>query len=256
MALSQILVIGDLEQTEFAAAGQWLSRRADCRVFANAASALAAITLQGGGRNPDAILFVQSRPGQISQLDVERLFAASPLARLVGLIGPWCEGELRSGQPWKGVARISWRSWARRLPGELGLTIDGEPTSPPLPRTANEIERLEKPIVALLGAGKKTADVLTAKRETFEAVSDVLNVLGVRARWQLPKSPVPSEPADDLVIDGWANVTGELASSAARRVLLLHFPRPDDLVRASKLGLTVLAQPHLLADWAAALAAT
>jgi hypothetical protein len=210
--------------------------------------------LRGGGRDPDAILLVQSRAGQISQLDVERLFAAAPLARFVGLVGPWCEGELRSGQPWKGVVRIPWRSWATRLPGELCLAVKGETTARRLPRTANETERLEVPVRSLSGMAKKTADVLTASRETFDAVKDALHMLDIRARWQLPDGRLPSEAAEHLVIDGWENVRGKPAPYTARGVLLLHFPRPDDFGRASKLELNVVAQPLLLADLAAALA--
>jgi hypothetical protein len=58
---------------------------------------------------------------------------------------------------------------------------------------------------------------------------------------------MPKE-CDAVVHDGWERID---LRAAAPRVLLLHFPRPEDMSRAERLGISaVIAQPMLLSDFA------
>src|SRR5690349_6619470 len=105
-----VWVVGDWTNAEFGEAVQWLKAQcfkgqARCTWFDDVEAAVSGTGLEGE-QAPAAILLVQSWPGQIGRDNVERLHAAAPLARLVALVGAWCEGELRNGQAWRGVVRI------------------------------------------------------------------------------------------------------------------------------------------------------
>src|SRR2546427_7236671 len=98
--------VGGWQHAEFSEAVAWLKSRAACLLFDDAGTADSNLRTVEAANAPIAMVLVQSRPGQISRGSVERLHAAAPLARLVALVGTWCDGELRSGRPWPGVVRV------------------------------------------------------------------------------------------------------------------------------------------------------
>src|SRR5262249_5891505 len=119
-------IIGDWQHADFAAALRWLNAQAPCRYFDHPSAAVARLARQAPQPPPRAFLFVQSRHGQLAATDVERLHAAAPLARLIALVGPWCEGEARSDRLWRGVVQVPWRVWQSRLPQALADADSGE----------------------------------------------------------------------------------------------------------------------------------
>jgi hypothetical protein len=262
MAAREIWIVGDWPHEDFAPPLLWLRQHTACCFYATVNAAIAASRDRGKSSDPDAVLLVQSRPGQISRPQVERLYAHLPLTRLIGLAGPWCEGELRTGRPWPGVVRVPWRDWRWRLPRELGLNGTSRLLSDGLPRTATETDRLQQSVASLTGLRFiGNVKLVTPSRATFEAWSAALQRLGVRCLDLPAGSHAASSPTDLQIIDGWDNVAraaepadSPSTSAAQSRILLLHFPRPDDIIRAASLGIAaVLAQPLLLADLAAAL---
>ena len=94
------------------------------------------------GRLPDAIVVAQSFPGQFSEQAIERLRQLAPVARVLGLMGSWCEGEMRSGTPWPATARTYWHQWPARCARELARLAQGRSCAWALPPTASEEERL------------------------------------------------------------------------------------------------------------------
>src|SRR5262245_25311347 len=115
-------MIGDSRESSFADAVAWLKSQFAC-VCADLAELLR--SRNSGphfGEIPRAIVFLKAHPGQVSAKQIEKLHALEPLARLVVLTGPWCEGEQRSGRPIPGVVRVPWRNWRERLPQELAIT--------------------------------------------------------------------------------------------------------------------------------------
>src|SRR5689334_21081356 len=56
----------------------------------------------------ELVVVAQSRPGAVPFGEVERVMRAAPLAGVVALLGSWCEGEARTGRPWRGVQRLYW----------------------------------------------------------------------------------------------------------------------------------------------------
>src|SRR5262245_30360672 len=100
MAQRLIWIAGDWRQPDFAPALAWLDAYARCTHWTDVEEISTAVA-----ESPTAIIIVQSVPRRVSRREVERWHAVAPLARLVALVGPWCEGELRSGRPWPGVVR-------------------------------------------------------------------------------------------------------------------------------------------------------
>src|SRR5437762_5162052 len=138
-----IIIVGDRQHGDFAAATGWLRSRAACKYCDDVAAATLDLRSPSMRFDPAAILLIQTRPGQFVARDVELLHAAAPLARLVALVGPWCEGQQRSGRHWRGVVCVPWRAWPYRLARELGLD-DLPAGNKALPRTATEPERIER----------------------------------------------------------------------------------------------------------------
>jgi hypothetical protein len=256
MAKAEVWIVGDWRHEHFAAPVAWLRERADCQSFSDVNAILSAAGTCQRHRDPSALLLVQSRPGQISNREVERLHSAAPLARLVGLLGPWCEGEGRSGRPWAGIVRVPWRNWRWRLPRELGLSFAQPSLELRLPRAATENDRLQRDIFNLAQFGRflASADVLTTSRTTFESWRDLLSRLGVDSSCPA-LGHMPTRSTDFQVIDGWENVPQKPSlAEGPPRIVSLHFPRPEDVNRATTIGVrAVLAQPLLLADMAVAL---
>lgn len=287
MPQSSIWLIGNWQNDDFAAPLRWLHEQAQCHRFDTSAAAVSASLKPPHSSHhaprddiPAAIIFAQSRPGEISTADVERLHAAAPLARLFALTGPWCEGELRSGRPLAGVTRIPWRRWQACLETEFGHSTPGHPRSGSaprdapfgsepeqprtrlaLPRTATDGERIEHSVGRLAATHRSPAKaiVCTSNRFTYELLADALGRLNVATSWHFAGSNSLPEAADLTIYDGWQQVpirseTEPVANAAPPRLLLLHFPRPDEAALAATAGIgAVIAMPFLLADLAAPL---
>ena len=54
----------------------------------------------------DLVVIAQAEPGQFSLETIEQLQMQFGNTPLVAVLGSWCEGEQRTGQPWPGVLRI------------------------------------------------------------------------------------------------------------------------------------------------------
>ena len=61
------------------------------------------------------IVVAQARPNQFDQSSLDAIVANNPQTPVVLLLGTWCEGERRSGQPVAGVHRVYWHQWKGRF---------------------------------------------------------------------------------------------------------------------------------------------
>src|SRR5262245_29935424 len=249
-----VWVIGDWRQAEFGEAVTWLKTRARCLWFDDGPAALSSLRAAEGMYAPTAILLAQSRPGQITRRDVEELHARAPLARLVALVGAWCDGESRSGQPWAGVVRVPVGTWRCGLEQAIGL--DAANGSSRLPRTVTPVERIETMLSTVKRRSRigATAAVFSNRQVNYEAIADLLQQAGVESVRQIESGENVST-ADAVVFDGWENVcTDSYTGNRSPRVLLLPFPREEDFVRARDAGIdAVLQTPVLLSDLAGTL---
>jgi DNA-binding NarL/FixJ family response regulator len=140
MPTLSILLLGDATRSEFRSARAGLEQWDAVSEFWDVDSAVAA--LNEGRITPDIILIAQAFPGQFSPEAVDRLRRLAPLARVVGLLGSWCEGEMRSGTPWPAAMRVYWHQWPMRSRREFDRLIRGEPCGLALPMTASDEERV------------------------------------------------------------------------------------------------------------------
>ncbi|MCI0357349.1 MAG: hypothetical protein L0211_02550 [Planctomycetaceae bacterium] len=259
----KLWLTGEIGHADFALATKWLHEKARCEIIPAGSPAAA------GSDFPVAIVFFQARPGSVLQSDVERLHRLAPLARLVILAGPWCEGELRWNRLPHGTTQILWHQWRWRLPRELGLFPQGSPIAAILPRTMSRVDCLLAtiPSGASSSAPRGAAVIATDRRESFESLADLCRLAGLRAVWQQGQSPTSDDRPAVVIAQGWqaladlsrddqSTLLGKPAvapgDNAPRPpvILLLDWPRPDDLARAGQLGIRhVLSLPLLVTDW-------
>ncbi len=172
------------------------------------------------------VIACHSRPGMLPLSLLENLRATAPDKEIISLVGSWCEGELRTGQPWppilsKHVPRVFWYDFRRWWGARSGETLS--------------------PAGALLiaaddyGSGAALVDVLTAE--------------GHAAFWASDRGVLPL--ARGLQAGVW--VGGQLTGSAAQRlarfqaelhacgaktIALLDYPRLDEIKACEALGVS------------------
>jgi hypothetical protein len=249
-----ILVVGNERQPEFSGAIAQLAR------FGRVESALdpdhAWQELAAGRVVPELIVVVQSYPGQYSGESIERLRRASPLCRLVALLGAWCEGELRSGQPWNAVVRLYWHQWPARASRELFHLARGECPSWGLPVTATDEERLLASATEPGSSPAGLAVIVSRHRTNYEWLAAACRQRGWAAVWIEDARHGHVQGMDAVLFDGVSAESDlleirELARrfQPARLVVLTDFPRADDVQRMRAAGAAaVLAKPPLLED--------
>jgi hypothetical protein len=251
MHSTTVWLTGELRDADFAAAIAWLRDAMTC-VDVSADS-----FPESTAEFPAAIVLFQAKPGAISQRRVESLHRRAPLARLIVVAGPWCEGELRSGRPPHGITRILWHQWQTRLPSELGVA-SGETARPVyLPRTLTPVDLLLRTPRKLPNVDRTRgiAAVCSASRSTFDTLADACTVAGLEPRWQQPGDWSQVEGADLVLLDGREGLTSWRDKCLPSRpaLWLVDWPRPDDLALAEQHGIRrVLARPFLLADFVTA----
>jgi CheY-like chemotaxis protein len=259
-----VLLVGDVDGAEFQQCLAWL--RQNARLTVSSSLTFAARWLQSdSAADCRFIMLVQQRPGQFSRRDVERLHGAAPLARLVGLLGSWCEGETRSGHPFHGVIRIYWHQFPWRAAWEWKALQSGY-GSWSLARTASDADRLLSPAGPSAGAAPRGMLVLrAASHVTYETLSDVCSAAGWSSIWWPPRQPLRTCRPAALVLDAecWTRrEQDELAAAAADlapapTLALVGFPRIQDVESWRAPGISaVVSKPFLNEDLLAALTST
>jgi len=249
-----ILLIGNTERSEFRQGVRTLGRLG--RVVEVSRPEEAADLLGDDRMLPDVIVIAQSYPAQFPARSIEHLRRLAPLARVVGLLGSWCEGELRTGRPWPATIRTYWHQWEPRCTEQLGRLGRGESSAWGLPVTATEEERL-----LLQAAGSRRRRGLVAiHTHSFEMqdwLSSACRSCGMSTVWLRPPRPARVEGATAAIFEGSDCREEQLDElrhlAAALRpapiVALLDFPRIEDRRRALSAGAAaVVSKPLQLED--------
>lgn len=249
----RILLTGEYNRDEFARAIGDMIEAADVVRLDGLSVADQSLA---NGEAVDLIVVAQARPGQFPLSEIDALRRTAPLARIVALLGSWCEGEMRSGSPWPGVVRVYWHQWPEWFRQELAKFSRGEQSGWSQPITATADERLLslKPdqtqmnaVVAVISEHIEMADWLTAACRNRGASVITLN-------------RVPCSQIDGVAIVLWdVGLFGPLLVSQfqtvasrfprSRIVVLADFPRSEDvdLLRAAGAA-AVLSKPILAND--------
>ncbi len=240
MSQLNILFVGEADRSEFRQASREL---ADLGCVISTAEDQAAV---------DLIVVAQSYPGQFSHQAVDRLRRLSPLAPVLGLMGSWCEGEMRTGKPWPGAVRVYWHQWVCRCRWELDLLQRGQITTWALPATAAEEERLLMPIEDVPAPNQGLVAIHTPHYGMEDWLSAALRGRGCSTVWLRPPRPARLEGAVAAVFDG-TDCRGEQLEQLEHLVqsihpapvlVLLDFPRIEDHRRAIAAGAAaVLSKP-------------
>ncbi|MBN1394243.1 MAG: response regulator [Pirellulales bacterium] len=254
----QLLLVGDFERGEFRESVALLKSTAEVESAADVDRAEAAMV--SGRIAPEAIVVAQAYPGRFSHDEIDRLRRAAPLARIIGLMGTWCEGEMRTGQPWASNGRLYWHQWPACCRRQLGRLSEGKPCSWALPPTATDEERLltdicSTPPQASEGPGVKTGGLAVIRCRRFEAwdwFRAACRSVGLSAVWHRGETLAPMEGVKAAVFDcdelNEAEIDELQRFSAAVRpapaIVLASFPRIEDYDRALAAGASaVLSKP-------------
>ena len=250
-----ILLIGDADRRVFRQARDCLFTLGHVQRAADAAAAAALLT--DAQAAADLIVVAQSHPGEFSHADIDRLRQLAPLARIVALLGSWCEGELRTGRPWPANVRICWHQWPARAERNLRQLVAGRASAWTLPVTATEEERLLADADEPLPTGRGLIAVSSPVFALADWLMAACGRSGYGTVWLRPPSRSNVERATAIIFDGsecrgeeldeLRRVATELAPAPV--VALLDFPRSEDCDRAHAAGAAaVLSKPLCLAD--------
>ena len=248
MTLRAIL-LGDASRPEFREACLALEQVALVTRCAGVEEAIA--LLAGGSPAPHGIVLAQAYPGQFPLAAVDRLRSLAPLARLIAILGSWCEGEPRSGHPLPGVIRTYWHQAAVRIRREFPSRIEDQDSAWRLPATATEEERLLASAHAPLPKGAGLVAIWTRRPEMERLLADACCRAGYATAWLQPRQPTRVRRAvatiyDGAVLDaaGQAEIKQLTAAVSPAPVLaLLDAPRIQEVRLARTLGAAVLAKP-------------
>jgi hypothetical protein len=253
----RVLLIGDTTRREFQEACTALDEVADVTRVAGIEAAIAARSVDQV--SPHAIVLAQSYPGQFPAGEIERLRASAPLARLIALLGSWCEGEPRSGRPLPGIVRVYWYEAASRFRREFPSWFN-RCSAWSLPITTTDEERMLASSVEPLPHGEGLVATWTRRPEMAELLADAFRSAGYATVWLHPRRPCKVQGAAAAIFDGDAldaATSDELkwfAGHVARLPLLvlLGAPRIQDVRAVKSLGGNVLAKPFRVAEllWA------
>ena len=207
---------------------------------------------------PHLIVLAASYPGQFQNADVDRLRRLAPLARIISVLGSWCEGEPRSGTPMSAVPRIYWHQFAARLrTARLALNAGHAPFWS-APMTTTTVEAVEHEATICLPKPDRLVVIQTSDQNAGDCLSDICQSIAasavvVRSGDRSPKiSGVGMglfdsrhfEPAEHRELSRF------VARIAPAPVFVLaNFPRHQDVRRALACGARdVLSKPFLVTD--------
>ena len=211
----------------------------------------------------DLILLAQSRRGQIDDSVVEFLKTRFPGVPLIFVLGSWCEGETRSGQPIPGIVRVYWHQWMGQYAKFVQQLETNGITDWHLPRTTTVADRIEQAEQPTSGVETIIIGVSAWTQTQYEMVGDALRTLGYRSRW-LERSMWDAQAITLLsaicvdansLTDDLVNRLNWLTETFPRRplVLILNFPRANEVASATELGVSeVISKPFELSDLQAA----
>ncbi len=253
MTAQRALFVGDAAHGEFREPVAWLREYCDLTI-ANDIDA-AAVQLASDHDPPAVIVVAGARPGLVSQRDVASLLRRAPLARFIGLMGGWCEGEMRTGQPWRGVTRVYWHEFVPRMAEELTRVNARGRLVMPRTFTESELSGITIPLPEIKSSGLVV--IRAASLASYESLAEACHAIGHSTTWASPRQPAFVTGAAVAIWDVAASIEFDGADldrfakqmQPAPTVAIIGFPRASDRQLALDCGVScVVSKPYLLQD--------
>lgn len=254
MTSFNVLLTGDYRHREFSDITANARLPITLQAFAEAVRSSSESTDYG------LVVIAQSRRGQFHSRDVEELldrFSGIPVALL---LGSWCEGELRSGDPIPGMIRIYWHQWCGRFEHFMQQIVVRKMSSWHLPRICSIADRLIVDEIQPTPDDKALlVGISSSTKEGFQMLSDVCEYNCFRSKWieQLNSSDLSAHRPDAILVE-----SNSLTRAVAQRIeklktlfprvplaLVMNFPRQQDRQLACRLGVGgLISKPFQLKD--------
>jgi len=252
-----VLLVGSTFRWEFREARAVLERFS--RVVPAIDAATAAAVIETDEVAPDVIVVAQAYPGQFSAEAIDHLRRLAPLSPVIGLLGSWCEGEMRTGEPWPGTLRVYWHQWASPTEQELRRLSRGECSSWGLPATATEEEHLLASVAQTPYQPSRQGSILVRSQQfdMQDWLAAACRMRGYRTEWLRAGRSIAAEDATAVIFDASDEIEAELedlrrlarAVPGVPLIAVLGFPRMEDRGRALEAGAAaVLSKPLLVND--------
>lgn len=219
------------------------------------------ITTLTGEQEYDLIVITQARRDTVAKESVDHLQSVYPNTATVALLGSWCEGEARSGEPWPGVPRIYWHQWQGEFDRFVSALSHNKIHEWQLPKTATAADRIAT-IEEATFAGQPFKGLIGVSAWTdmqYEMISDSLSAFGIQTCW-IERTTWDGEAKslinliildDDSLSSNLENRIRWLFSTLGQRplVLTLSFPRADEVQDLTKMGVgAIISKPFKLVD--------
>lgn len=253
MTAQRILFVGDPSHHEFQEPVAWLREYCELSIENDIDSAAA--RLAGDCEPPAVIVIAAARPGLVSQREVASLLRRAPLARFIGLLGGWCEGEMRTGQPWRGVTRVYWHEFVPRLAEELTLANSRGRLFQPRTFTDAELSGSAIPLPEFRTRGLVVIRAISLA--SYEPLAEACHAIGHSTTWSSPRQPAFVTGAAAAIWDVAASIESDDAElgrfaklmQPAPTIAIIGFPRASDRQLALDCGASgVVSKPYLLQD--------
>jgi len=222
------------------------------------------------------------RPSIVDQSMIDALASDFPLARLILIVGSWCEGEMRTGRPVTGVERWRWTDWRQLTLGEFDSSVAAE--SHWRPRTWTPIERWLESCPARAADsvlrpevdGESETEILPVDQDAiarsnvaivaieahdrwaYEPLADVVLEAGLMPMWvrdRLASGPGAAWVEGDNLV-GWIRDESGLAPNdgddallplpAPRCLIVRGFPRENEVRLRSEHAAALLTKPYAI----------
>ncbi|MCG8585616.1 MAG: hypothetical protein MI757_12975 [Pirellulales bacterium] len=251
---TEAILIGPSDWHEFREVRASLVAHTQLRLADNLDDAIE--QLRAGATSPDLIVVAQIFPNHADRTRVHAIRRLAPLARVVTVLGSWCEGETRTGHPWPGVARMYWHQWPIGGESELLDLANARDVWWQLPNTASRDERFLIKRRDTEVSENGLIVLATSQRESFESLADACQSVGYDCIWYRASRPASVQGAAAIVWD--ASGLEQADQHELRRlhhafadvplIALLNYPRSETVEAAKLCGASLVLSKPLCVD--------
>jgi len=211
----------------------------------------------------DLIVLAASRRDQFSHAWVESIRGQASPTPLVALMGTWCEGEQRSGEPWPGVQRIYWHQWQSRFARFTEQLASNQICDWHLPATASHADsaiHFDSTVTTAPSNSRLKIGISAVSHMHYQMIADASEKVAENTLWletqhwdasvieALSVVVVDADSWNQHVQDRIQWLRNDLKIDTPI-VLLLNFPRQSDFSALNALGISgVVSKPFQLSD--------